>query len=1185
MPFELRKAPGRQKYWVVDPSGKHYSIKPLPLERAKAQQRALYAAEGRGELKGDGLFDSLKEAYNQVADSDSAMWSSVKQVGDLDSEFWSRQYYPKYVQQWLDKNGSIPVTSLRVRRAPIAAGLDYAFQLVTQGKWQDAKNKVGYDNMFHLSLIGNGGQFLMEKLDRINVTDKVDSPPGPEYMDVPNVKDKGKTIKQMLDATQALMGNRFFPYHPFQNNCQVFIVKILEANGLLTDELFRFVFQPVDQIVSDLPGYTSAFAQTLTNLGANINTVIDQAWGLVGLGRHSLDDFKPKTRRGKTLRGGAVPAGQSVLWEVADSAYKRGDDSKEELPGGFYLVEKTDGMVLYTDGETTAFVGVRGTRPSDTDDLYADSLIPQNMLGTSPRYERDNSVLEGWKQKYPQLTEWFGIGHSLGGAIVDEFLRRGMVQEGFSFNPAIQPRDYKSDKHFRIYREGDPLYLIMGQFDPKAVVVPRGEEGWLYWAWRRTGLGLLYDTLVSHKLGAFKDIKGGAGPADLQSFKTDVPTETDRRMDGVGADVFMGGGRHQDAEAVFAALEGGAMFPKAKYDSWERNAAERMRDQDREGNPNSRSLRDQELGWRAIAHIDPAINPLSELGARVLADDLFEHENPGTAVDPGHVLRREFAAKEAYNAERENAKQLKAQVDRVVEEQGFTGKTARQQAYAYILDQRRRRAAAAEAAPGPRGGPPPPPPPGPPKPAPKKPSPKKPSPKAAPRAEAAADVPFAAAGGGPSAEEIAEARRLEREANEAAARSEAEARATRAKEAERARAAAAEAKARTEREAAEAARAKAMKAAEEARAASAAAKDKKKKAAAEAKQREAEEEEYLTKETLATKRIAELLVPLDSQIAVLKLQVKDDLETMRDRDSYISNTIKYEMLIPIRSVSDSSREGEAEASIGTIRTILATPEGEFKNVRPGQVDAYKEYLRGREAEWERLHALEMKKIAKYKAEVANLQERITAANAEITRLESEKKDLDARVRREMTGRGGQHKPFPYSRPGLTKDERAKERAKHYREVLSLNRRWESKVQHGRVKETLEKTPEDRMMVDAHYAKMDAKRREQERKHPEKKLAVRNFGYMFEVEAKPDAPAAFKVKLAARGPNPPREKMPKKGSERKPYVGSKMKEQLFMESPFGDEADPGWKKMLNQAKRLYKEGGKSWESVMRQVLGQ
>ena len=54
MPFRLRKAPKKDAYWVVDDTGKKYSKSPMPMEAARRQQKALYAAEGRGELRGRG---------------------------------------------------------------------------------------------------------------------------------------------------------------------------------------------------------------------------------------------------------------------------------------------------------------------------------------------------------------------------------------------------------------------------------------------------------------------------------------------------------------------------------------------------------------------------------------------------------------------------------------------------------------------------------------------------------------------------------------------------------------------------------------------------------------------------------------------------------------------------------------------------------------------------------------------------------------------------------------------------------------------------------------------------------------------------------------------------------------------------------------------------------------------------
>ena len=47
MPYKIRKAPGRDLYWVVGMDGKHHSKEPLPLETAKDQLTALNIAHAR----------------------------------------------------------------------------------------------------------------------------------------------------------------------------------------------------------------------------------------------------------------------------------------------------------------------------------------------------------------------------------------------------------------------------------------------------------------------------------------------------------------------------------------------------------------------------------------------------------------------------------------------------------------------------------------------------------------------------------------------------------------------------------------------------------------------------------------------------------------------------------------------------------------------------------------------------------------------------------------------------------------------------------------------------------------------------------------------------------------------------------------------------------------------------------
>lgn len=1227
----------------------------MPKENAKAQLRALYAAEGRKEGRGivDDISSAIYAAYNEVADMDSASWKKVKSIGDLDSEFWVTQHLPTEAQSYLDKHGDEEIKQVIIRKAPVVKALETALELFSIGKWEKAKADMGYDTMFHLSLILNKNTIL-EKLARINIG-TVDSPPYPEFS-VVDVKGK-VTLKELVEKTKKHMGDKFYPYDPFYNNCQDFVNAVLVANRDVLDydkSDKSFVKQSMDTMIRDLPSYLPSFARTITSLGG--------------------------------LTGGALPIGQDVVWEVANSAYKKGDGSKKDLGGGITLAEKTDGLVLYVDGDNTAFVGVRGTRPTDTDDLYADSLIPRNMLGTSPRYERDSGILRGWRKKYPQYTEWFGIGHSLGGALVDEMIRMGLVEEGFSFNPAIQPRDFTNPKHIRLYKEGDPMYDLFGQHDPNAVVLPRDEEGWLYWVWRHTLTGKLYDYLISHKLAAFGDLTGGAqdGMTDLQSFKTPHV----RNPEGQGADVGLeGAGRPDiDVEALFASLEdlvGGAFAPTRPYEvAEERDLNERARPREM-----IRKSKDIEQGLRALAHkydvSDDPIVQLASFGARVMADDIYEHAT-GNAPDWGHASYATDALKRNFRNTRNLQVEGKREVDQTIAQYDLMGverREARERGEAGVEEGVIARRARARAYRILYQG------------------------EAPPRAPAPVVKVKTAAE--QRAEEEAEAARVAADVarREAAARRDAEEAARRAQaaedfrrrevELERQRLLEAEAARRAQEEAARRnaeAEAAARRAQEEEarREAEARAEEARQQAELDAtRRRQIEEAARLAAQALAQEDDFQVAVDesnalnaIDEQILTARRTIssseasiaakerrrervlKENTEILGDIDDYSEiratvvgvlvggGTSKFDTFVsPPMSMKGLRRTLEVieglmaenpDFNYNTDNTELTEEERRGKEfsevdveiprpggfyerrsvvVPPGKYLRNVEFLRRAMDELRAKQAVDLEQaqrklavlVPELEGEIAGLRTTIERERATVADLERQKEALTAQFkerdkrRKELEkaaakgekgkkkkpkggaqGTGQQHKPFPYEDPDADEDEKAKERARHYRQTLTLTRRWEPKVQYGRIKATIRERGQNESSSGRDFVKSiretEKKRREVEKAEPEKKLAVRESNRLFEVEAKPDAPASYKAVLAARGPKvfPPKKTMPKEGSVRKPYVGKKMKE-AFMEAVSGRGVKEQ-RNLFNRAKRLYKEGGKSWEEVITQVAG-
>tara|TARA_R110000868_G_scaffold56100_9_gene173989 strand:- start:368 stop:1666 length:1299 start_codon:yes stop_codon:yes gene_type:complete len=161
------------------------------------------------------------------------------------------------------------------------------------------------------------------------------------------------------------------------------------------------------------------------------------------------------------LGRGSQPS-NDILQKLAVEAYA---GSPQENIGSFRLMAHTPTLKFYRGKDNTILVGIRGT--ADTGDLKADAMIGLNKLEDSARFKEDLRTLEQFQQEHTAGEyDYFGVGHSLGGAILDLFLTKGMIKSGISYNPAIQPLDIvrKDIPNHRIYFVDDALYKTMGRF-------------------------------------------------------------------------------------------------------------------------------------------------------------------------------------------------------------------------------------------------------------------------------------------------------------------------------------------------------------------------------------------------------------------------------------------------------------------------------------------------------------------------------------------------------------------------------------------------------------------------------------------------------------------------------------------------------------------------------------------------
>ena len=176
-----------------------------------------------------------------------------------------KEHVPPSVKEALRKIGNLQITSARCGRTPVQSVIQGALRMVAN---------VPYDNLFHLFIeltLSNGQKWVLEKIERINlVKEDRSKKEGAEFTSSFSV---GKTVDELFQNTRNKMGDRFLPYQSASNNCQVFIMGVLDGNGLNNSDLTAFVKQDTKSIFQNNTALRK-FANTLTDIGGYGNAML-----------------------------------------------------------------------------------------------------------------------------------------------------------------------------------------------------------------------------------------------------------------------------------------------------------------------------------------------------------------------------------------------------------------------------------------------------------------------------------------------------------------------------------------------------------------------------------------------------------------------------------------------------------------------------------------------------------------------------------------------------------------------------------------------------------------------------------------------------------------------------------------------------------------------------------------------
>ena len=184
---------------------------------------------------------------------------------------------PRAVVDVLDamEDEGVIVRDMMVVRTPVQEYVCHLMDVITIGKYSEVLENSPYDGMFHLSLLINM-RYKLEKNEVITLSDNGANygvPEGSETMAVhlPCGIDVSPPIRvrRLLHNARDCMGHvRFSNYCAATNNCQDFILAVLDSNDLSSPALVDFIKQDANEIFGKLPSHAPIVAEKLTDVAA-----------------------------------------------------------------------------------------------------------------------------------------------------------------------------------------------------------------------------------------------------------------------------------------------------------------------------------------------------------------------------------------------------------------------------------------------------------------------------------------------------------------------------------------------------------------------------------------------------------------------------------------------------------------------------------------------------------------------------------------------------------------------------------------------------------------------------------------------------------------------------------------------------------------------------------------------------
>ena len=237
---------------------------------------------------------------------------------------YGRNDYSPKVKKILKDFGNEEITNMYIIRTPISKVLRFLMNIISLGDFEKRMKNTPYDELYHLAvhIETHKGKVSLEKNEVINMDRNPKKPKNSETLNV--AIGKTLTINEMLEKTKTKMGKKFFPYSAKSNNCQLFILSMLQANNLANESNKDFIKQDTNELFSS---HLRKATNTVTDIAGRLNILA--SGGAVRKISHPIQMTNKSLQEKKAKELANVILGSGIFDDIGDWFKEAGKDIKK----------------------------------------------------------------------------------------------------------------------------------------------------------------------------------------------------------------------------------------------------------------------------------------------------------------------------------------------------------------------------------------------------------------------------------------------------------------------------------------------------------------------------------------------------------------------------------------------------------------------------------------------------------------------------------------------------------------------------------------------------------------------------------------------------------------------------------------------------------------------------------------